>query len=205
MFRFGMCCSCCDIGLVKLHHPDKNNNNPTAKDTTRELIEAYKHLKNLAITAFIDEKQEQEARKIFEEDEDIFTIWDTCSECNGLGKVKHFGSSRTEACPDCDPVPKDYIVHPFIFMGGVKASGIKTLKCKYCDNGKFKLRNGRIVDCRVCNGTGIWKRVKCRTCGGFGYVFKEAKILATCSKCNGLGKIQVNPFNPVIRKGSILV
>lgn len=99
--------------LIKLHHPDRNENNPTAKEITQKLLDAYQHLKNLAIVMFVGEKQEQEARRIFEEDEDMFSIWDTCPRCSGLR-------------------------------------------------------------------------------------------IATCSKCNGLGKIKLNPFNPVIRKGAIL-
>lgn len=198
--------------LIQRYHPDKNKDDPMAKEFAQELIGAYKHLKNLAVITVVDKEQEQEARKIFEEDEDIFSIWDTCPRCKGSGKVKSVYASHPEICPDCDPIPmSDSILQAWFGWTyrrrdrSMKASGIKTLKCQYCDDGKFKQRNGRIVDCRICRGTGIWKKVDCRTCRGFGYVFKELKDLITCSKCDGLGKIKINPFNPVIRKGSILV
>lgn len=191
--------------LIRHHHPDRNKDDPTAKDIARKLIEAYQHLRNLVITTSVDEEQEQKARRIFEEDEDMFSIWDTCPRCNGLGKVKDSFSIRdTEPCLDCDPTERDLFSRLFRHLPR-RSSGIKTLKCKYCDNGRFKQRHGRVVDCRACNGTGIWKKVRCGTCSGSGVTFKRSEgLTSTCSKCDGLGKIKVNPFNPVIRKGAIL-
>lgn len=191
--------------LIKVHHPDKNKDDCTAKETAQKLIRAYQHLKNLAITTLIDQEQEQEARKIFDEDEDLFTIWDTCPECKGSGKVKNrWGVGNTELCPDCDPMEQSFFSMLFRHSIG-RSSGVKTLRCKYCKDGKFTQRNGRIVDCRVCKGTGIWKKVRCRTCNGFGIVNKKLERFVACSKCEGLGKVKLNPFNPVIRKGSILI
>jgi len=61
--------------LIMMHHPDKDKDNSTASDIAGKLIDAYRYLQGLTI---------DEARKTFE-DEDSFTIWDTCE---GLGKMK---------------------------------------------------------------------------------------------------------------------
>lgn len=191
--------------LIKLYHPDKNENNPTAKEITQKLLDAYQHLKNLVIASSVDEKQEREAIKVFEEDEDMFTIWDTCPDCKGSKRVKNkWGVGSTEPCPDCDATERRSFFSSLFIRPVRESPGVKTLKCKYCKDGKFTQRNGRVVDCRVCEGTGIWKKVTCWTCRGSGIVYKESERFDICSKCKGLGKIKVNPFNPVIRKGAIL-
>jgi len=191
--------------LVKRHHPDTNKNDPAAKDTTQKLIIAYRHLKNLAVAMFVDEEQEREAERIFEKDEDIFNIWDTCPECGGSGTIRNeWGFGMTKPCPDCDPMESNFFSGLYSYLER-RSSGFKTLKCKYCKGtGKFKLRNGKIVDCQKCYGTGNWKRVKCRTCNGSGVVSEEVDEFITCPHCNGLGIIKVTPFNPVIRKGAVL-
>jgi len=91
--------------LIKLHHPDKNKGLHNDKAIT--IINAYKHLKNLVISFLVKNDEIEATKKMFDEDEDIFSIWDTCPKCKGLCKIKHT-SFITEfiSCPDCDPLPK---------------------------------------------------------------------------------------------------
>ena len=186
--------------LIKVYHPDKNPSKES-ENKAKSLISAYKHLKNLTVNTFVLDSDKERVRKVFEEDEDIFTIWDKCPDCKGSGVVKNLWPLRTiEPCPDCDP-----LMDQDLLTGIRRSSGIKTLKCKYCKNGKFTQRHGKVVECRVCFGTGIWKKVRCRTCRGSGLVRKKVtNSFITCPTCQGLGRIKINPFNPVIRKGSVL-
>lgn len=180
-------------------HPDKNNNSQEANEMTKELISSYKHLKNLAISINASEEDRKKAKKIFKEDEDMFSLWETCIRCNGTGQIPNPYTEMEKACPDCNPIK--YSSWSFTW----KSSGIKTLKCKYCKGtGLFIKRNGEKVTCTRCNGSGIWKKVKCRTCKGKGFIMINTEPYITCGKCNGVGKIKLNPFNPVIRKGAIL-
>jgi len=175
-----------------------------AEEKAKEVILAYKHLKNLAVAFIVAEDDKRAAEERFYEDEDIFTLWDICPQCNGNKKVKNkWGAGDIKPCPDCDPMEQNVISRLFRHLSE-RSSGVKTLKCKYCEDGKFKQRNGRVVDCRACSGTGIWKRVECKTCRGFGVTFIDSEELITCSKCKGLGKIKINPFNPAIPKGAVL-
>lgn len=194
--------------LIKLHHPDRNKG--LHNDEAIKIINAYKHLKNLVINFLVENDEIEATKKMFDEDEDMFSIWDTCPECKGLGKIKRsFFTREFVSCPDCDPLPKRNKIFSFYEIFGLTpsaSSGIKTLKCKYCKGtGKFKQRNGRIVDCRACKGTGIWKKVTCRTCGGSGIISKVEEDTIICPTCKGIGKVKINPFNPVIKKGSVLI
>jgi len=190
--------------LAKFNHPDVTGN-PNDNKKVRKIIEAYKHLKNLAIL-FTSENEIKATQQRFEEDEDMFGLWDICPDCKGTGKIQ-----RTDyfykICPYCDPNPNPFrgIFSDFLF-GFSRSSGKKTLKCNACKGtGKFKQKSGRIVDCYKCKGTGIFKIVKCNFCGGSGQIPITKNTELTCEKCKGLGKIKLNPFNPAIRKGAILL
>lgn len=183
------------------------------EEKAKEVILAYKHLKNLAISFVATENDKRAAEERFYEDEDLFTFWDTCPECKGSGKVKNrWGVGDVEPCPDCDPIERS--IFTMWFRHSVeRSSGVKTLWCKNCDKdpitgrptGKFTQRSGRIVTCYTCKGTKIFKKVRCRKCRGSGLLFIEVSKDRDCSRCRGLGKIEINPWNPVIPKAAVLV
>ena len=170
--------------LLKRNHPDASGAGET--DKTIQIIAAYKHLKNL-----VAENIETEGEKP-EEPDDIFNLTEKCPICNGKGVVAR-REWAWEGCEKC---------------GG---TGKVNIKCKYCNDGKFTTRSGKIVDCRVCKGTGIWRTKTC-TCARRHVIFSmyddlfghyEEKIV-NCSRCGGSGKIELDLFNPVIPKGAVL-
>jgi len=82
---------------------------------------------------------------------------------------------------------------------------IKTKPCKFCKDGKFELKSGKIVDCRACKGKGSYYLKytnDCPTCKGKGKksnkTGEKKEVLDKCSECNGCGEIPI--FNPVIDK-----
>jgi DnaJ-class molecular chaperone len=171
---------------IKLVHPDvsdKKDNNLK----TREVIQAYKSLKNLAIDP------SEEITKFYQEEteKDLFELTEVCPVCHGR-KTKLI-QEDTRPCPDCSI--RSYLCS-FFLSGGL---GFKRVKCRKCDGiGKFRDKG----ICFNCNGTGQIK-VRCKTCNGEGYIIISSKTVL-CDNCKGRGKIILNPFNPVIPKGAVL-
>lgn len=63
--------------LLNTYHPDKNNG-AGDKNKTREIIEAYNILKNLASENInIDEPKKKM------KSDDLFSLWERCSFCSG--------------------------------------------------------------------------------------------------------------------------
>jgi len=176
---------------AKVHHPDYGGTN----ENMRKVLMFYKKIKHLAIDS-IDKGVE-----VFEELEntDIFDLFDNqkCPQCNGNKTILKYYEVWKETCPKCD------------------GKGIVELKCKYCNDGKFTLRSGRIIECRSCKGTGKFTP-RCNVCHGSGFTgqynrhsmnFYTTKTREeTCPNCKGKGfiRVKVNPFNPVIPKGAVL-
>ncbi len=173
--------------LIKKVHPDVNGSEE-AKKLSQEVISSYKLLKNLAISN-VSDKERNIAQRMFDEDEDMFSFYETCPRCYGEKVIKW--STAPYACPKCNPFP----LALFNRQRGVI--------CNQCLNGVFTLRNGRKVTCRKCKGTGIYK-FKCRACNGTGYVGNVKTEFINCGKCSGTGKIKLDLFNPVIPKGAVL-
>ena len=172
--------------LIKKVHSDINKR-PNSKEKTQKLIEAYTNLKNLVVTPLEQEK----AFGDFEKDnEDIFALYNTCPICKGKRKQK--GLKKVyHKCPKCH------------------GTGNKTSICRICNGtGKFRRKRGDIVDCLRCKGFGrfVYFGVFCCHCFGRGRTWTSNNILSTtnCWNCGGLGKVKINPFNPVIPKGAVL-
>jgi len=162
-------------------HPDHGGD---GKEFGR-VHEAYERLLRISILFHF----KKEGKKVEEEEIGLFELKEKCNVCGGLGH-RTIRVPISEPCNEC---------------GG---SGRKTLKCKYCENGLYKMKNSGIRRCRVCLGTGIWKTVICRRCFGDGKIqspFVSNMVTKECEKCGGTGKIDLNLFNPVIEKGAILV
>jgi len=189
----------CFRSSAKLYHKDKGGSD----EKMRKVLEAYKILQHLPIDVV-----EVGITPIEEVEADMFDMFEDkeCFDCSGTGKRRIFEDVSGYTCLKC------------------KGSGKARLKCKFCKSGKFTLRNGRIVDCRACTGTGIFAPV-CNMCDGNGYVestdysfygirdffrhfrHREPKYREkVCSACKGKGMIRtkLNPFNPVIPKGAVL-
>lgn len=114
-----------------------------------------------------------------------------CDACEGNG-YRRSQFPMTSPCEDCratGSVPKEYL-------------------CRFCKNGKFQQRRSRrIVDCRVCAGTGVFRhprhRQYCSPCEGTGRKIQSMRggRAVTCYKCEGSGEIWIE--NPVLQKGAL--
>ncbi len=181
--------------LIKALHPDVNPSSD-AKERSQQVIEAYGLLKNLALAA-VSESNKTAAMKIFEEDTDMFSLWEQCPHCKGECKTKHV--TRKGPCFVCNSFGISFFFHK-----GFRVGILKVVKCYDCKDGIFTLRNGRKVTCRKCKGTGKFE-VKCSHCKGTGFVGEDKIDFVNCSHCNGVGRIKLNPFNPVIPKGAVMI
>jgi DnaJ-class molecular chaperone len=186
--------------LIKESHKDVNPN--ADESESKRLIEAYKNLKNLAI-AVADDNTRSVAFSAYEKDKsDMFALWKTCPNCHGAGNFPHKQYvDHRELCPRCSSN----------FKAWRRTKGIRQFKCSDCNGtGKFMLRSGNEVDCRTCKGTGTIKWT-CPDCGGSGYTKesmarpREITIHNPCYSCSGLGKVKINPFSAVIKKGAVLI
>lgn len=138
-----------------------------------------------------------------------------CEQCDHKGYSITFELTWA-VCEECDEQGIPLIIKP----------------CRECDKGKFKLRSGRMVDCRRCKGTGQVKfkrkltadqEFRRRRSGLFGFGFGGFGDQFTCGHCDGTKKRKVDDklkpvyhrcveckgsgeiriFNPVIRKGAL--
>ena len=176
------------------NHPDVSDA-PDAEAKMKAVNAAYDRLKNLATD---DPKRAEEITSKPQKPKDMFDIFDTCPDCHGIG---HTTTTTYRSCPECEPRVINILFRRF--MDG-RGTGIKKLHCKYCNGtGIFHNRSGNNVKCRACAGSGIFKYVRCRRCDGHGYI--ENKETYPCDKCSGTGQIKITPFNPVIRRGSVLI
>lgn len=192
--------------IIKKEHPDNNSGSSDSKELSIKIFENYELLKK-NICEKIDIDIPSELLRQWEiEDKDITNIYDPCPTCKGTKYEQHTISVRVD-CSNC---------------GG---SGFVELKCKYCEDGIYSTRRGFKVPCKSCKDTpGLWKRVPCRECNpasfGFkrksyferlrsmyeiGIAYEDKQINRTCSRCFGRGKIKLDLYNPVIKKGSILI
>lgn len=175
------------------YHPDTGGEN-ASEEKFREVKKAFDHLENLCVDALPETKNKVN----LDLNADIFDLTEPCKNCNGLGETMVYNTIK---CPDCDSDIHFERLWERRF-GERRGNGFHTIKCKWCEGGLFTLKSGRKVPCKACLGTGIFKKVKCRTCGGFGLVRIEKKD--KCPDCKGEGVIHLNPMNPVIRRGAVL-
>lgn len=97
-----------------------------------------------------------------------------CHSCNESGECRHCYGSGEEDCDDCD------------------GNGWVWDDCRACNGtGRYTLRNGYDVECRVCHGYGHHHKESCRTCYGTGSV--ECHVCdgsGKCGKCGGEGHVE---------------
>lgn len=185
--------------LLFKHHPDRNNGSSESEEKTKLILKYFKLLKEHISTEIPLNIPTDLIRQWEEEERDITNIYDPCPRCNGTKFEQGTISVRVD-CPNCN------------------GSGTVPLKCKYCKGGMY--RPGK--PCKACGGTGVWKVVPCRECNprsfGFrgrrrslwssffdiGHIYVDKPINKPCTHCHGRGKIKLELYNPVIKKGSIL-
>lgn len=181
---------------IKECHSDKTKGDDSL---TKKLIEAYSHIKHLAIN---DKRFAERGAKILKaerENEDIFELFDICKRCNGTGEITRYYKAYDEQCDRCMER------RPSFFSFGAFPTGKIRIRCKDCrGTRKFKQRNGRIVACRRCKGQG-WLYITCPKCKGRRIITVKARtIKGGCYICGATGRVKINLFNPVIPKGAIL-
>lgn len=177
-------------GLAKIHHSDKKGGDD---EMMKKITAAYSELLPLAVEDVTDEmKGEANLKRRNHKDKDMFTLYESCKNCNGSGFIYPTIFDGYEACYNCNGVGRESI----------------PVTCNVCKGtGKFTQQNsGRVVDCLRCNGTGIhhYKHWKCWKCNGTGKITKYTETKQYCPKCNGTGKTELKVYNPVIPKGAIL-
>lgn len=173
---------------AKANHSDKGGD----EERMKKVNEANEQLANLALSDVSEhDKNAEHTLQRIEMEEDMFKVYGRCSICNGSGITVSIYHRRMH-CENCSG-------------NGFNTKDIPCNRCK--GTGKFTLKSGRVVSCLTCKGTGIFKTVQrtCSVCEGFGSVFEPYKSEMHCSLCKGTGKVEVRVYNPVIRKGSILV
>ncbi len=169
------------------YHPDRCKDKD-AEEKTKSIIDAYNKLKPYAGEDIVIVQNVIKERSLFE-----FTK--QCKHCEGKGSVLQEVRVKGHNCIKC------------------KDTGVIKVKCNKCNNGKFTLKSGRIVDCLTCKGTGIYS-MRCNHRVSYyeqmmndlfghnrdGFITKKV----TCTFCGGSGETSYEPVNPVIRKGAIL-
>lgn len=169
--------------IILQYHPDKCKDKDANKKAAI-IIKAYNDLKPYAHEIVI--QREVKEKKLFD-----FTK--PCRWCKGIGYDTINVRIEGYDCIKC------------------KDTGIYKVKCNKCNNGKFTLKSGRIVDCKSCSGTGVFQ-MTCNHHVSFSQQFwydyfnkeKWTTKKVACKFCNGTGKEEYEPINPVIRKGAIL-
>jgi len=184
--------------IIKSCHSDRNEGDDTF---TKIVIEAYTHIRNLAISDNGIAKKASEILNAERQNTNIFELYDNCKKCKGTGKIKNIVNSHIEDCDRCSVRLRPGI---FGFSTYISTGKIK-IACNAChSSGKFKQRSGKTVDCFKCNGKGF-RYIKCFKCKGTKVIHIKAYTTEhTCINCSGTGRVKVDPFNPVITKGAIL-
>jgi len=181
--------------LIKANHPDiKGVSDPETTEKARNIIDAYNAIKNLAVPEVTAADMASAFAEFEQSMEDLFKgkLWEFCPHCEGSGRVKRTIYKWVD-CPVC---LRGGYVYPI---------------CRACKGeGKVLTRwTKNIVTCRVCEGEGIYTKTRprrCPHCGGLGEVRKqEGEEFISCGNCRGLGKIEIKPFNPVLRAGAVLI
>lgn len=180
--------------LALKYHPDINKTVEAEKKFIR-IKEAYDAIINLA-TCVTQEDIEIELKNQKDKEEDIFALYNECELCKGTGKVLERQTIYEPIDPSAKHKPQPCIL-------------CRKVRCPKCDKGEFTLRSGRKVTCLHCEGSGVLPDRKCSWCLGRGTRPRSKvsykTVFVNCSNCNGTGKIEVKPFNPVIPKGAIMV
>ena len=172
-------------------HPDRRGSN----DRMRNVLDAYKYLKNLALVeegdSFVNNELKRRGR---------FDI--PCSICSGSGKCSV--SDLIIPCSQCIPgdlrdVMKRGFEFKYMRMQDYPSKGYFFKTCTIC-KGTGKGRGDN--NCPACDGSKMMKQ-RCSYCHGEGTetIVGHQK---DCFYCSGKGYQTKEPFNPVIPEQAIL-
>jgi DnaJ-class molecular chaperone len=180
--------------LAMKWHPDRNHEKG-AEEMFKKVSNAFSILEGFAhISGEFDEPQ-----VIKVPSREMFDMTDVCPECKGTGQwiIQHNEIER------CSCAKTEILRGGWFPIYTYKSMGVLE-PCKACNGtGKFKLKSGRVVDCKSCEGKGT-KKVVCKECNGKGYTEYHQRKINKCFKCEGKGRIELNLFNPVLGRGGIL-
>jgi hypothetical protein len=181
--------------LINISHPDRENGN---EEKAKKIIAAYNEIKNLALNDITENDKFKEQIKIKKKEEDIFTLFENCKECDSIGKITSV-RYKEEICKYCDIHKENWSIF------GIYQLRKKYSLCKDCKGtGEFTQKRGKTVDCYKCQGTGLFGY--CKHCKNTGFISRKKEFVENiCLNCKGTGKIELKPFNPVIKKGAILI
>lgn len=192
--------------LALQYHPDKNPDNPEAEAKFKEAAEAYAVLSNADKRARYDRFGHEGVRggggaggfDGFPNVEDIFSAF-------GFGDI--FGGMRGEsrsAGPRFGRVPgSDLRVRLPLTLEEISTGVEKTISIR------------RAVPCHVCDGRGAATEsgiAECDQCGGSGQIrqvgrsiFGQVVNVTSCHRCQGEGKIVVDPCSECNGEGRVQV
>ena len=183
------------LELVKKHHPDKKQDNDHTKflaiQTAYEYLQAYSYVEGQGLMR----TKEVPVNDIFSN-----SLREKCPNCTGGVVLRERMAIHRNECEKCNDDEKRKE------QGYKVPVGMVGIPCKKCNNGKFKLKSGREVDCNSCGGSGFYRFRTCSKCGGEGEYTTSTPIQYwdTCMTCRGKGYREIDVFNPVIPRGAIL-
>lgn len=199
--------------LAMKHHPDRNPNDPTAKDKFAEISEAYEVLSNK------EKRQQYDAfgtvgnNGSHISDDDLFEMFR-----QHMHGFEHFNESFHHKRQTQDPkAPRDgkhvrirasfdltdilygtskeftiHIQNPCQHCFGTGAKDAELTTCKSCGgSGMKQIVNGRSIfmtTCTECNGTGMAAAEKCNHCHGSGSINEPQNVKIDIPKGIRLGE-----------------
>lgn len=176
------------------YHPDRNPGDKEAEEKFKEVAEAYAILSDQEKRSRYDRFGHTGTSGAgdfsgFGNIEDIFSAFGDIFGGGGFGDI--FGGGGRRRGPRVNK-GSDLKINLKLSMEEVATGVTKKLKVK------------KHVPCQVCKGSGSsdGKTMECLACHGAGEVrqvsqslFGQVVNVATCSRCNGEGRIAANPCN----------